>query len=190
MSQTNEPAAVPLSYAEHALDRFDRHDVATLALRLVGIYLLIQCLSLFPSLGLGLVFGQPWAVGGISIYFAGFTAFYGVCGILFLIYAPRWGRFLLPGGEAQMKSSPTGGDLQAVAFSVVGLCLAVWGVRDLITVASGGYPPPAYAAANHSWPYVAPAAQLAIGIALFLGARGLSAFWYRLRTTSYGRDNP
>jgi hypothetical protein len=110
-------------------------------------------------------------------------------GILLLIFGKNWGWRLLPrAGPVQPR--PTRSDLLEMAFAVVGVVLvanALVGITSTFIANSGTWP--TYSPTG--WrSYLGPAAQLAIGIALFLGARGLSAFWYRLRATSYGRDNP
>jgi hypothetical protein len=186
--QTNELPVAPLSYAGTGLNQFDRQDLTTVALRLVAIYLLIRGMEYVPLLGVLLMTGRT--VGSYESFFMFMpSGLYLIGGILLMVFAPLAGRLLLPRGRP-INSHPTGSDLQAIAFSVVGVLLAARAMGDLITLYAGGLHARQIYGGEGWLPYLAPGIQLAIGIALFLGARGLSRFWQKLRSTSHGKENP
>jgi hypothetical protein len=186
MTETKEPT--PLTYAGRELNQIDRHDLATVALRLVAIYLLVQGLELVPMLAMFLYTGMSFPAPG-SFYLIISGGIYIGGGVLLMVFAPLGGRLLLPPGKS-IESRPTGSDLQAVAFSVVGVVLAARAVGGITIVYVGGQGAWQIYGKEGWLAYLGPMVQLALGIALFLGARSLSAFWHKLRSTSYARENP
>jgi hypothetical protein len=187
MTQTNEPAAVPLSYAGHELNQIDRLDLAIVALRLMAIYLLIRGLEYIPLLSIFLMTGaSPQAYEAVFLLMPG--GIYIASGTLLMIFAPLGGRLLLPRARST-QNRPTGSDLQAIAFSVVGVVLVTRAVGGITLIYVGGQGARQIYGTEGWFAYLGPAIQLAIGIALFLGGRGLSRFWQKLRATSYGKEN-
>jgi len=80
------------------------------------------------------------------------------------------------------KSVLTGDEIQAIAFSVIGLFLFVQALpRFLYEVVYIGavYPPPAEF--RPRWLLGGPLLQVIVGIALFFGARGLVGIWKKMR---------
>jgi hypothetical protein len=187
MTETNEPTTVRLTYASHELNQIDRLDLAIVALRLVAIYLLIRGLEYIPILSMFLMTGGPQIYEAFFLLMPG--GIYIACGTLVMIFAPLGGRWLLPRVRSAQNRS-TRGDLQAIAFSVVGVVLAARALEAITTIYVGGLSARQIYGTQGWLAYLDPLLQLAIGIALFFGAPGLSRFWCKLRSTSDGNDKP
>lgn len=174
-----------------------RRDVATLAVKLVGVYMIIQG---FPDL---VQIGQL-GFGGLSristmlwVYYLGMLVFYVGIGALLLVYGQRVSGRLLPkpdvsGSVAPAPWSPV--ELQAVAFSVLGMILiAVWALPGLVFDCWRYFfrhnPDAPPGQVIDVMPYlVRHALELGLGLWLFYGSKRLSLYWQRLRSTARGPD--
>jgi hypothetical protein len=153
-----------------------RGDVAILAVRFVGIYILLQGLPyLSPAMGYAFF---PHGEYGIKATIL-LVAFFGG-GVFILLLAPRIAGWLLPRREISGPDTAQTNalaDLQPVAFSVVGLFLCIWAVPSLLfrLVANEEL-------ANRFAGTMALWTQLGLGAWLFLGGKSLSRFWQRLQS--------
>ena len=211
-----DEAASALSYAgpgtarpEHtgAATGLTRLDVAALALRLLGLYAMIQAapvLATLPGLLMYAFKGSYNWTFGESLLYAGPSLVYLTVGVLLIAYASRLAPKLLPPPvEPVAGTDPThralvhttGRQLQAIAVSVVGLLLVTWSLPSLIQTAvayladsespaTGGITPSAI-----RQNLVLFAVQFAAGVWLFLGSRGLAVYWHRLRRHDHARDH-
>jgi hypothetical protein len=187
VTDKNELSPTSLSDTDRAPNRITRHDMATVTIRVVGIYFIVLGLRVAPMLYSFLVPSQPLDAVAVG-YLVLDGGLYLAVGILLLVFGKDWGRRILPNpGPAQ--PDPTSNDLLEMAFAVVGAVLAAKALVGITIIFIGGrgtwqiYGPPGWL------PYLGPAVQLALGIALFLGARGLTRFWHKLRSTSYGKED-
>jgi len=110
------------------------NQLATLVLRLLGIYCLTQVLPLIPifsAIVLGGMHGASilTAVGAI----AGITAYLAV-GILLIIYSVPWGQKLISTVSSdETISAISFGQAQALAFAVLGILIFAGALPDLFT---------------------------------------------------------
>jgi hypothetical protein len=162
-----------------------RIDVATLAVRVIGIYCLFQSLGVFYALAMLLLSGDrlPRNVAVyVAPYFAPLAA-----GLLFLIKAEPIARRMLPKGGtyAEAPAVRPGRELQSLTFAVVGIWLWVEAFRYLalglarLAVRNEGGDLPVWAAVQRD--FVPAIALIAGGCWLFFGGKRISAFWHRIR---------
>jgi hypothetical protein len=173
-----------------------RGDVAVLALRLLAIYMMLEgsaALALVPT---AFSFARAGADAGRVLALIGPSGAVFGLGIVLLAAAGWLGPKLLPGSHRATDAGrrATARDYQAVAFSVVGLLVVVWSVAHLsqglwIISFQSRYRPDVDTTMADAGPHLLRfGLECAVGIAVFLGARGLSAFWHRLREPNAGRD--
>jgi hypothetical protein len=167
-----------------------RGDVAVLAIRLLGVFLMIQG-SAFLGM-LGMVFsGLRSGVEGLGSALA-LTAPYGIyfsLGIVLVATAGWVGPKLLPNvrrsDDAAGRASAR--DIQAVGFSVVGVTIAVWSIAELASAIWYLVFRTARRSDDRTaWDMASPllvqfAVKAGVGVVLFLGAKGLATLWHRVR---------
>jgi hypothetical protein len=167
-----------------------RGDVAVLAVRLLGVIAIIQG-SAFLAV-LGSVFSNFGAGAGVVWATLAVAAPYGIylgAGIVLVATAGWIGPKLLP--DARRSDDAAGRasarDIQAVAFSVIGVAVAVWSVGELASAIWYLSFRSARRDEDHTaWDLASPhlvrfAIQVGVGVVLFLGAKGLSRVWHRVR---------
>ena len=175
-----------------------RRDVAALALRLVGVYALLQGMYLLTYLPGLLMNYRAYRASSVAremlLFGLGPYALSLGVGAFLLLFADRLApRLLLGPAPGQPDGAPpalvrtSGPELQAIAFSVVGLLLVVWSAKSLAFVAWS-----IYASHRHNdaferdgWGRYALefVAECGLGVWLFFGSKRLAAFWQRLRGT-------
>lgn len=168
------------------------HDAAVIALRLLGIYCLLDTVPLLAVLAM--LPQMVRSAGGtveVLVFLATFVphALYVALGVWLLVTARRLARWLLPSAAAgSVGLSLAGVEAQAIAFSVVGVLLVGRALPDLARGLS-------YVVQSSSdgiqvgprWDDALPglvgvAVQAGLGVVLFLRARGLALLWHRIRT--------
>lgn len=200
-SPDTEPAAEDDAARSHAMEStpvaagddqapITRGDVAVLTLRLLGVFAMIQGSAFLGMLGtIFSSFGS--GVGGLGSALA-MAAPYGIylgLGIVLVATAGWIGPKLLP--DARRSDDAAGRasarDIQAVAFSVVGVTVAAWSVGDLGSAMWFLFFRSARPNDDHTaWELASPqlarfAFQVGVGVVLFLGAKGLTNLWHRVR---------
>jgi hypothetical protein len=153
---------------------------AEVAFGVAGIWLMV---SRIPDFGLNLAL---WPVGPDGVlHWVGVIHFalVAICGVGLLRFRRTLAAWLVPMPEPDV-SGPVPG-LQAAAFAIVGVVLLAHGLAELLgrLAVSLWYP-------GHiplDWLAIA-IAQIAVGLLLFLGARGLAQLWRALRGTRTGAD--
>jgi hypothetical protein len=176
-----------LGYENSSDNALTKLDLGILAVRLFGLYLLVEALmyaSYLPS-----VFWMPASGGarplGWLIIYAGPFVVNAAAGMVLLTRTQWIVRRAFPEFTANAALSATGRDIQAVAFSIVG----VWLVATTIPAAARLATAWGSASPSRSSMYsrdvmpeaVRLAIQLVAGVLLFFRAQGLSALWHRLR---------
>ena len=173
----------------------NRQDVACLALRLTAIYCFLQALVLVRELwylATGCISGGevPWlTVLGSAVAFALLVG----AGLLLLKKSVRWARMIVPGDpQSPLGVQASAGDVQAIAFSIVGIYLFVEAVPEVLRSAAqllyvrystAGPPTGLKAVVQNIWLSLdAAALQMLLGLALFVWGRGLVNLWHRVRT--------
>lgn len=153
---------------------------AEIALGVAGVWLI---LSRLPELGVSFAFSPAEPdrlLRWVGIVHFGLVA---VCGLSLVLLRRPLASWLVPMTEPGFTGSVSG--LQAAAFSVVGLLLLAEGLADFLarlawrSLSLDGTP--------SIEQFALPLAQIAVGLAVFLGARGLVRIWQSLRTA--GRPN-
>ncbi|HEY2584310.1 MAG TPA: hypothetical protein VGI81_00945 [Tepidisphaeraceae bacterium] len=187
---TETPAAIP--YADPLVPTaretgltsgITRGDVAALAVRLFGIYLLLNALTIigyFVSFAVQVPRFWSRADSGFilySIYLMGYAGF----GAWFTLKAVRIAAWLLPPVTANPNVPTASGSshgLQAVAFSIVGAYLALSALPEL--AATFAWRGAAMPGGTFFPPLIKAGVQFAAGLFLFFRAKRISAYWQRL----------
>jgi hypothetical protein len=201
---TAAPPAQPIPYALPETSRpyqagdaqgLTRRDVASLALKLVGIYALLQGTYLLVYLPGLLISYREWSTTvGVEMLFLGLGpyALSLAIGVVLVLFGDRLAPRLLPHSSAAAGLGPptlvrtTGPELQGMAFSVVGVLLVVWSARSLILAAWGlsqSQRADLGIFREQGWgQYLLQfALEFGAGVWLFFGSKRLAAFWQRLR---------
>ena len=147
-----------------------RQELLALAMRIIGVYFLVMIgpyyLSMFFQQGVSPTIG-PLVTATTTIAVS-----------LVLIFASGPIVRLLAGGknEAVTLTSLTFGDWQTILFSAIGVVTAIRGLQYLGSSL-------VYVRAMSMERIVPGSVQVVLGVALFLGARGLANLWRTLRQT-------
>jgi hypothetical protein len=174
-----------------------KHELASFALKLLGIYALIESLQLFQWLG-GLVYMLKSERGGTvaelwaSVVMMIPLLLVAAAGAVLVVF----GRDLAPrlvGEDKPLGASSvlTGQDVQAIGFSIVAVLIflraipqigqAIWMALDALSQRFDEPVPGRFA--QNAFRYGIPALiQLVLAVTLFLQARGLANLWHRIRT--------
>jgi len=179
-----------------------KHELASFALKLLGIYTFIQALPIFQYLG-GLAYMlKSSRQGAVPEFWASVVMLIplllvAVAGAALFIFsrdlAPR-----LVGKDGPLGTSTvlTGRDVQAIGFSIVAVLIflravpqmghAIWTVFDALSQRYSE--PPSDRAVQNFFRYGIPTIiQLVLAIVLFFQARGLANLWHRIRTGGQGK---
>lgn len=168
-------------------------DAAILAIRIFSLYLAY----FFVNNVIMLIGGISWLLSSRTPNKQDFSiillwqqlaliCIWAVAAAFFWIAAPRLTRWMLPHQRISgpQRLSISGEYLQTVGFSIIGAILAAWAIPPLVFAVIQWWP-------NRHRMYWGDSAQLieqlvalAIGVALFLGAKGLSHYWHQLRGRS------
>jgi hypothetical protein len=201
-AETETPAAVDLDYASGAAPAISvsnappgRLDWAVIGVRLTALWCLF---SAIPGIFLlPVVFSESRGVRSVPFTYRMATVLpylaYAIVGIILWLIATSLGRRMLvdvpsmePADGETSSSGSKASDAQALAFSVAGVVFAALALRHL---------PSAFEALSNRSQYgdedfaatradrfilIQIVVELAIGIGLFLGARGLANVWRRL----------
>jgi hypothetical protein len=200
----SDPNALP--YADRSTPHPDQHggtggvtrrDVATIIVKLIGVYMILQG---FPAViaigqygfgGLGRINMSMWG------YFLGMLGFYLGIGVLLLAFGDRASKWLLPKPGGTSSGPPRPGspvELQAAAFAVAGVVMiAFWAIPGFVfdtwryLVRNNPDAPPGQILEVTPF-LVRHAMELGLGLWLFYGSKGLSLYWQRLRGSARGPD--
>jgi hypothetical protein len=179
-----------------------KHELASFALKLLGIYAFIASLPLFQFLG-NLVYmlrsdtDRTTVALWASVAILAPLLLLAAAGAMLVVFsrnlAPR-----LVGEDSPlgMSSVLTGRDVQAIGFSIVAVLIflraipqigqAVW--TSLYTASRDFSEPTVGRMVQNSLRYGIPAViQLVLAVVLFLQARGLANLWHRIRVGKYVR---
>jgi hypothetical protein len=173
-----------------------RHELASFALKLLGIYALIESLPFLQYVGAFVYMPRSGRTEFV-------TAFWNVViilvplllaagtGVMLIVFSRHLAPLLV--GEDRplgMSSAVTGRDVQAIGFSVVAVLIflraipqisqAIWVRYYAVSREFAG--PGADRMAQEVWRYGIPGLiQLVLAVVLFLHARGLASLWHRIR---------
>ena len=149
-------------------------NAAEIALGLAGIWLIV---SRLPELGVSLVASIKNPDGSVPWFVLVHLGIMIGCGLGLVFLRHRIAAWLVPMPQPDFKGSVAG--LQAAAFSVVGLFLLAQGMAEFLArlTVSGSD-----AGVSSAERFAGPLAQIVVGLAIFLGTRGLVGIWQSLRT--------
>lgn len=155
-------------------------ELASLAIRLLGVYCLVRALASVADLTLLLAIAEETSIVPL-LAGIGKVLILAVMGVTMIWKSPWFARRMMRANEeARPDAEPR--QLQAVLFSVIGVVLIVWAVPRITsitwTVASSGSEDKLSAYWNPD--LVALVVQLVLGVALFVGSGGLARIWRRI----------
>lgn len=157
-----------------------RHDAGVLALRIMAVYCWAQLLQLVT-----MIMPIPIAWGGIAtVQYAVVCAIYIAGGCLLFRYADTLAGFMLPGApDAPARVNASGKDLQMIAFSVIGVFMAIGAIPALLTYIVTLFVKTRADQGFMQGPYIwATFGRLVLAVGLFVGGPGVSRFWDKVRT--------
>lgn len=157
-----------------------RLDVAVIALRLIGIYILVQAALLAAMLIPGVVgvFSLSTVLEELVFPLVLIAGVAGV-GVCLLVFSEWIGRRILPrdgGGPAEGASDSL--TWQAIAFAVLGVYLVAESMPGIVANTVYGFNESGIMGAQRLSDLV----QIVVGVVLFFQARGLAGLWHKLRT--------
>ena len=194
------PSPPPLAYADASTPRPDhlpamagitRGDVASLGLKLLAIFFLVQgaeAALVFIEIA---VTAPSVGTGGVRFYYVIVVSVQLGIGLFLLLRGDRVGVWLLPKNDpvlAPSVGSPV--ELQAAALAVVGVVFAMVAVPELASFLwrysqeSAQSIRPDRTAASLITGIIKPGVQLVLGLWLFAGSKALAIRWQRTRTSA------
>ncbi len=178
-------------------------EVASLTLKLLGVYTIIQALIVLQSFGTVSLLPQV-SRGSITIdawsYVTMLAPFLMVLGVavLLLTQSETLARMITKEEHTfGLPGTPAGRDIQAIAFSVAGVLVFLRGLPGIIQLLmtlwySGliGSPRTASLPSGYFWQTLwrsgfSPVVECVLGALLFFRARGLANVWHRLQRARY-----
>jgi hypothetical protein len=194
--QMPEAEATTIAYADtstphvsdhSAMSPITRHDVASLAVRILGIYIAVQGLQL-----LGMLVSFGFRVSSVTSTYAIAFIIYEAIAAVMILMAGRFGMWLLPKAVMLPNTSPESSastDLQPVAFAVIGVLLAFWAAPEILSAlwrntytyrsSQIAFREPAQ---DLMLSLFRPVVQFVLGAWLFFGSKGLARYWRRIRS--------
>jgi hypothetical protein len=156
-------------------------NAAEIALGVIGVWLIV---SRVPELGVTVAFYVREPDESIPWFLVVHLGLVIVCGLGLWLLRHRIASWLVPEPQADLSDSVAG--LQAAAFSVIGLFMLAEGLAGLLaqlitSVTDVG--------GSLNGGFAGPLAKIAVGLPLFLGARGLATIWQSLRTAGLPRGD-
>lgn len=175
-----------------------KHQIASLSLKLLGIYSIIEAIPLLKELSQVFAWrGSKLEMEGgfpnSDILLLGIMLSVGlllVIGLCLIIFSKALASKMVTSQELEDPTAElTAKDIQSIAFSVVGLVLIVFAVPHLVNIAMNlqalknvGVDSAKHNIAIGTWAYsIGIAVQFIIGILLFLGGSGLSSIWHSIQ---------
>jgi len=165
-----------------------KHDIASLASKIVGIYAWLQSLFYFGMFSA--IFFPPGMTGRFWINFLVPAALFALAGAYLFFRSDRVARmmFPVPAGETIGPVEARLADVQIIAFSIVGLALFVStvgpGAQYLMSIllsspfTEGGRPLKDFLLPQ--WPQIVSIlVRLILGFALFIRPQVVAAWWSR-----------
>ena len=153
-----------------------RWDIAFLGCRLFAVYCVLQLAGSLSYAGVFVTQSgrDPW----VMVWFAMAVAIHVSAMIVLWTQAGRFAGWMLADASAAgATAGPAAASIQAIAISLIGLIIAVRALPRVVV------------SIGQSLQYeggtgiaIEGVIHLALGVALFLGAKGLSRLWYRFRT--------
>lgn len=183
------------------------NQLATLTLRLMGVYCLIQSVPVLGMFGTLITYARHSDVGSTGGVFVA-SLLPGICllvvGLLLLRFATPWGEKLSEPVAAQTSATPVSFEqVQILAFAVVGVLIFADALPQLVnnitfliswvTAEKEGWQKQ-FTNSVYSFQEVAAAIGIVLkavlGLILFFRARGFARFWRSLRTFATPKPPP
>ena len=165
-------------------------EVARLACKILGIYIIIQGINVFSNVVLAVSVSTPTPMVHESFINSIFSLVYILFGVLLWFFSDKLSSIMVKGGAQSKESAGIEvSDIQRVAFSVLGLYFIGRSLPMLVfTLASSkrGLPNSAIGfTLLASLPIIT---EFIIGLGIFLGSQGLVNFLNSMRTAGLKRE--
>lgn len=164
------------------------HDMAKLACRVLGVYLIVQGVNMLTSLFYTMVQAPVPTEGLPPVVVYGLL--YLLTGAFLWVLAGRLGAAMI-GKEKQAEEGErldTEG-VQRIVFSALGLYFMANSLSRIVSAITLDYAQTGYdSSLGWALHYAGPVSQLLIGLAVFLGSRGLANFLSAMRNAGLKKE--
>ena len=168
----------------------NKRELASLACKILGIYLIIQGINIFVNITFfAVTTPSDEVVTGIYLNLI-FSLVYILFGVLLWIFSDKLSAIMVRGETQLPEDSGLGArDIQRVAFSVLGLYFMGSSLPNLVTVVTSLIREQAMHMTQILFGSVGMLARLIIGLGIFLGSEGLVNFLAGLRRAGVKRED-
>ena len=174
-----------------------KREIASLAIKLMGIFILLKSISyapmIFGSVFSGVYRSEEWGLL-LTVFYVFIAIISLVWGLFIIVLSDKVAAWLIKEDDdkvVEASGSINKDDVMLVVFSCIGLFIIVTGFPNLMlhlsqffTVRRAGSDSAAYFSGGtyKALRLVAPVVQIALGVWLFAGAKGLVKFWKKIRS--------
>jgi hypothetical protein len=180
--------------------------IASLSLKLMGIFSIIQAVPILKDLSSYFLFkGSNFMAPDkmlpnynyLLIGILTSSCLLILLGMYLIIYSDSLGKKIIKeSNDTIISTDLSAKDLQAIAFSVIGVVMIVMAIPHLVKIATNiqalkmaGDEYSGKSVTAGTWAYaIGLSVQVVIGLLLFFGSRGLSSLWYFFQKTRPLKD--
>lgn len=171
-----------------------KREIASLAIKLIGVFLVITCLGYLPMffLSLGGLFDGSGFWAQILLVLGSLASL--VFGIMVIVFSDKIAAWLIREDNVCVATgvgAMTKDDVMLIAFTCIGLYIAVTAFPQLLYALSNFIRFPVFERQNFSGGFrsarsltalIAPIVKLCLGVWLFVGSRGVVRLWHKIRS--------
>lgn len=165
-----------------------KREIASLAIKLMGIFILLRSISYAP-----MIFGNAFQVGAgllATVMYIFMCIIALAWGVFIIVFSDRIAKWLIKDDHPiELPGSVRKEDVMVVVFTCIGLYLIVTAIPSLIVYFSNflmfhkARSGVSYSGGFHdAFRLIAPVVQIGLGIWLFAGSRGLVKLWQKIRS--------
>ena len=177
-----------------------RIQIASLSLKLIGIFSFIQAIPILRELSIAFAFKENNFIMQDKTDQAFNYLLFGVLtsiilllilGTCLIIFSDKLAEKIMKGNSETLLTDISARDIQSIAFSVVGVVLIVLAIPQIVQLGvniqvlkQAGDDVPTRNVLAGTWAHaIGLIIQSVIGLLLFFGSRGLSSLWYSFQST-------
>ncbi|MBI4681094.1 MAG: hypothetical protein HY753_07840 [Nitrospirae bacterium] len=177
-----------------------RIQIASLSLKLIGIFSIIQAIPILKELSAAFAFKKsnlfiseaaPPTFNYLLLGILTSIILLLILGTCLIIFSDKLAEKIMKGNSETLLTDISARDIQLIAFSVVGVVLIVLAIPQIVQLGvniqvlkQAGDDLPIKNVLASTWAHaIGLTIQTIIGLLLFFGSRGLSSLWYSFQST-------